>query len=352
MISKNMIDGVGSIFLNTSLYDQKAGAYYGFYSNSAGPHYPEITAYALNLSSILYKRTKKKDFLERAEKCANFLINLSQGGIKGPSDNFLYSFDTGIYISGLFDLYEITNNSLYLKEAKKSLKWLLSLFNGETFLATEPSSREGSWDKSSSVHLTKLAIPLLKAAQHLKNRKYEGICLKLLDWSKRLQKPNGRFILNKNSKYTMLHPHCYATEGFLYAYDYFKENWMFDVVKNSSKWLKRVQNKDGSFFRWYPYPLQERLYERFLNLVYKEKALDVGSQVLRIWKILGEDKNRIEKTENFIKNVAIGGELPLITRKFFIFEKKSKIIYSWPTFFYLHAQLLPYNSLDFAQELF
>lgn len=344
---------IGKTFLSTPLYDKNVGAYRSFYSPvRIGPIYPEITAYGINLSCIFFKRTKNKRFLERAKVCASYLMNLSKNaGIRGPLDNILYTFDTGIYISGLFDLYDISKNIVYLRAAEKSLEWLCNLFDGKKFLAIEENIT-GEWDKEPSVHLTKLAIPLLKASIYLHDEKYTEICLKLLRWAKNLQTTSGRFVINEKDDSTMLHPHCYAIEGFLFAYHHMEKKWMLNVVEKASRWLRNIQNKDGSFPRWYPNHSSKSFKSKVFKLLFKEKPLDVCAQTLRIWKILGENSENIKKLETYLKKNSYGVELPLLNYKSLGFEWKRREIYSWPTFFYMHALMIPHNDIKYASELF
>ena len=66
-------------FLNSKIYNGEA--YISHYSASNnGIVYPEITAYAISLSCILYIRSKDTRFLERAEKCAEYMMKISENG--------------------------------------------------------------------------------------------------------------------------------------------------------------------------------------------------------------------------------------------------------------------------------
>jgi len=330
------------LFLNTTLYDQKNKAYRSYCSpEGCGDIYPEITAYAVNLACILYKKYKKEELLERAIECAEYLINLSSetGGIAGHSDKFLYAFDTGIFISGLFDLYEITSEGKYLKSAKKSLKWLLSLYNGTTFRAIDKNTHPNDWDKTSSIHLAKLSIPLLKAWKILEEEKYKKITINLLDWAVSLQSGNGRFRLNKNISLTFTHFHCYATEGFLYAYALLNDEKYFDIAKRGGEWLASVQNEDGSLYRWYPYSPKVKGFIP-IDMIYREKAHDATAQAIRIWKALKINKKGIANAEKYLESQLNGSGLPLVKRKYLFYWTTPKEIWSWPTFFYIHAVIM------------
>ena len=83
------------------------------------------------------------EYLNRARKAANWLINKSQlnnGGFKclfliDKRLNFLkkkefasYTFDNGVIINGLINLYKITKNKKYLHSATKCGDWICEKF--------------------------------------------------------------------------------------------------------------------------------------------------------------------------------------------------------------------------------
>lgn len=341
-------------FLDSPIYED--GAYKSYHSKrKKGPPYPEITAYAINLACILYKRKKQEFFLNRAEKCAEYLLNTNKnGGVPSLTDNLLYTFDTGIFISSMFDLYEITENNTYLNEAKKSLEWICSLWDGKCFRAVSEIPKDGLWCHFPSVHLAKLAIPLIKASIFLKNQKWEKMAFKLLDHYKKLQLENGRFLICENIDKIMTHPHCYATEGFLYAYYYSKEKEFLEIAMKSADWLSEAQNEDGSFFRWYP--LSEKAADHGLKRPKSKlppKVTDATAQATRIWKLLGVNKEGVEKAYEYLNGELKDNGLKLFeSHSFFKLFTLYHKVYSWPTFFYLHSLLLPHGKIEYTQEIF
>ena len=336
-------------FLYSRIYAD--GAYRSHYSTcKLGFIYPEITAYAISLCCILYKRTKESRFLERAEVCAQYMRKISKNGaVSCPSDNFLYAFDTGIYISSMFDIYDCTEEEIYLRDSKKSLKWLYSLWNGSHFSAVDKPSMDTIWYHCDSVHLVKLAIPLLKATKCLGDEKYKDTALTLLQEYKQLQEKDGRFRLNHISAITMTHPHCYATEGYLYAYYATQNKEFLDIALKAANWLSKIQNKDGSIYRAYcPQENQknDRIYEKL-------KTSDATAQATRIWKLLGINKTNIEVAYKYLDSEMNGGLRLLrkdsLAEKLFSWQKP---IYSWPTFFFIHSLSLPFGEVNYTKELF
>lgn len=344
----NTIDRLVDWFLHSPIY--KDGAYLAYYSaHGKGQIYPEITAYAISLCCILYKRRKESKFLERAERCAEYMIKISKNGaVPCFSDNLLYAFDTGIFISSVFDLYALTKKEVYLKEAEISLNWLYSLWDGKQSAAVDKVPENKYWYHIPSVHLAKLAIPLLKASAHFENSECEKTAFKLLDKYRRLQLKNGSFQVNEEDRVVMSHPHCYATEAFLYAYHHSKREEYLEVAQKASDWLSNFQNEDGSLYRIYP------VEKRTLEQSKREKTSDATAQATRIWKLLGVNQSGVEKAYNYLGMQMQDNGLRLFRNDSFISKVLDwkREVYSWPTFFYLHSLILPFGQMEYCEELF
>lgn len=346
----SIIERIINWYLYSPIYEN--GAYLAYYSkHNKGPIYPEITAYATSLSCILYKRKKDKRFLERAETCAEYMIKINKNGaVQCFSDNLLYTFDTGIFISSMFDLYALTQKEAYLNEAEKSLNWLYSLWDEKQFAAVDKVPEDKDWYHVPSVHLVKLVIPLRKASFYLRDKKYERTALELLDKYKPLQTEYGSFRINESSNVIITHPHCYATEGFLYAYYAFKRQEFLEMAMKSSDWLCKMQNSDGSFYR--SYAIEKTADHR--QRQEKTKTSDATAQATRIWKLLGVNQERIEKAYNYLNSELKDNGLRLYKNA----SMKGKVfswrrsVYSWPTLFYLHSLVLPFGQIEYCRELF
>jgi len=335
-------------FLNSQIYNGEA--YLTYYSTKRnGPVYPEITAYAIILSCILYKRRKDRRFLERAEKCAEYMMKINKNGaVPCFADGLLYTFDTGIFISSMFDLYAINKNEIYLREAEKSLKWLYSRWDGEQFSAVNKIPAKRDWYHVSSVHLAKLAIPLLKASVYFRDSEYEKTAFKLLDKYKLLQLKDGSFQVNDENPITMSHPHCYATEAFLYSCYHCKRDEYFEVAKKASDWLSKIQNEDGSLYR--TYSIEKETTEQFKSV----KTTDATAQATRIWKLLGVNQEGIEKAYNYLNSELKDNGLRLFKNASLrdrLFSLR-RSVYSWPTLFYLHSLTLPFGQIEYCREIF
>lgn len=337
-------------FLTSRIYEN--GGYRAFYTGrKLGPVYPEITAYAISVASLLYKYKGDKIFLDRARECADYLISISRdGGLPYYGDDLLYTFDTGVFVSALFDLYQIAKKDIYLVAAKKSLDWLERFWDGEKFHAVDRQNNNTEWAHLPSIHLVKLAIPLLKGRNFLKDDKYERLSMDLLNWGMKFQQEDGRFILNDTTTDTMVHPHCYATEGYIFAYNCLKRDEYLEVAKKSALWLASIQNGDGSFYRWYSgnKPSFENLFER----IHKSKVADATSQAVRIWKLLGTNQEGIERALTYLQAQLRDGGLLLTQQDTLLGWVSRPQVCSWATFFYLHALMLPFGKIKYAGEIF
>ncbi|MBI2846564.1 MAG: hypothetical protein HYX82_01635 [Chloroflexi bacterium] len=349
-VNPGNIESLIDWFLHSKIAD--GGKYRAFYAgNRLWPAYPEITAYAISLSSLLYKYRGEEKFLARARECAAYLMGKSKnGGLPYYADDFVYAFDTGVFISGLFDLYDIIKDDTYLSTAKKSLDWLENLWDGEKFRAVAGEVNTLKWAHLPSIHLVKLAIPLLKGHVLLGEEKYKDMCAKLLRWGMGLQGGEGRFILNHKTEDTMLHPHCYATEGYLFAYQHLKGEEYLKVAMDAARWLASVQNSDGSLPRWYC--VSRPGFTSRLRGEHTSKVTDATAQAVRIWKLLGINQEGTQRALSYLASRLRNGGLLLSHQDNPLGWLSSSAVCSWATFFYIHAIMLPFGEIEYASELF
>lgn len=341
--SENTLDELIDWFLHSRIFDGEA--YLEYHSpRKSGPQYPEITGYAISLCCILYQRKKDKRFLDRAETCVNFMTKIIKaGGVPCFRDNLLYSFDTGVYVSGLFDLYALTKKEVYLSEAEKSLQWMYSLWDENRFAAVNRVPKNRDWYHVPSVHLSKLVIPLIKASALFNDQEYMRTGLELLEKCRKLQNEDGGIRINESSNRIMTHPHCYATEGVLYAYHTSKRQELLDVAKKSAAWLRKAQNPDGSFNLSYGID-KNTTRERTRNRI---RATDSTAQATRIWKLLGVNPSGVKKAYSYLDSQRNDNGLRL-----YRIPSMQASVCSWPTFFYMHSLMLPFGQLEYSKELF
>jgi hypothetical protein len=347
----------GEWFLNSAIGGAD-GHYVAFYRNSSrGPVYGEMTAYAISMGCIWYRRTGDARYLERARRAAAYLLEVARPAMRGPLDGRVYTFDTAILASGLLDLFAVTKDEGYRAEAQHRLEWLLehSGDDGAPPATVHPVDEEGpaswgNWPLRRSVHLAKIAVPLLKGWRVTQDERYRATARRLVEWAVGLQGPDGRFAIgpggvsgNGAAPATLTHPHCYATEALLYADWAAPEFGLCESLRRASDWLARAQNSDGSFDRWYgPGP----------RLV-RTKASDATAQALRIWRVLGVHEDRAARADEYLRSiVAPDGGLPNNVRHVGPLRWREKRIFAWPTFFWHHAGGIRFGDTEAASEIF
>jgi hypothetical protein len=139
------------------------------------------------------------------------------------------------------------------------------------------------------------------------------------------------------------HTHCYATEGLLYAYEFFEDKRFLSAVEKATSWLVKIQNLYRSFPDW--------IHDRKSSYTTNSSSLAQTVRILEILQDLKGDKNlagtitKIKK--KLLKMQCINTKDPNALGGFYLSEIDLKMIkyklprlYSWPTMFAVHAFLL------------
>ena len=134
------------LFSNIRVKEGKdQGALYGWknLADSSLPFiYSEIVGYAITCYSWIYLEKKNKLALDAAEEGFQWILknlnnNLLTAGkvnvqsefvLKGDLQNQIYSFDNGMIIAGLMNLYKINHNSEILTLARRMADELIAKF--------------------------------------------------------------------------------------------------------------------------------------------------------------------------------------------------------------------------------
>ena len=318
LIKKTIKDGnewiLNSGIQNKIKLDKNYGGYHAwidFKSQKFSYLYSEITGYLITYNCFIYTLTKNKKNLIAAEIAANWLIKraqLSFGGFRCfelidknlkilDKSNLTYSFDNGVILNGLINLYKITKKKKYLNSANKCGDWLIKCKNLKTgkikpvydFKKKKFIYNSKSWSMVSGSYHTKISIGLFNLYSITKQKKYSNLAKIIIKESLKLQKPNGMF---PSTKFHLnLHPHCYSAEGIWVNAKLFEKNSCFNSVKLAVKWaLKEKKNK-----------IPPRLFFPKSKKIFYYRV-DAISQVLRLLILLKLDK-KILNHENDIDNL-------------------------------------------------
>lgn len=360
------------------------GAYCNFYDLRTRSYpliYCEITGYALQFWLRLYQWRGEDLFLDMAKDAGEFLLRAQEkdGCLKGafpygfilPSGNKIekyYSFDTGICLAALIDLYQITREDKYLNGAIAAGEWLITMQNQDgSFVAVisrEDNGRDGlpiieGWFGDGSCLHAKNGIGFLKLYKILKSEKFLNLAERTLDWIVALQNPDGSFRANIKENYIFTHAHCYTLEGLLYAYSILGSKSYLDPLIRGGRWLISKQNKDGSLYKYYGQDIKAYLrkapYRRkFLRRFLRPRDTGPVAQTLRIWLslyyIIGDKTfwDRASKAIDSLLSMQVlnrrdrntfGGFFASV-EKYGYFNRYSPLLSPWECMFICHAIII------------
>ena len=344
LLKTNKIDRIveqGSLWLLKSGIQNKNknfGAFNAWYNTKNKKYsylYSEISGYLVTHMCFMYEYTGKKLFLKSAVNSADWLINFAQDPSGGFKCLFLldkkininfksqqtYSFDNGVIINGLINLYKITKHKKYLLSATKCANWIVDKAqkkNGEIKPIYDLKKKifiknKSKWSWSSGSYHAKISIGLLNLYSVNKNKKFLISSKKIFKSSLKKQIKTGEFLSTNFS--TNLHPHCYSAEGLWVGYKYLRNKNYLKAVIKSTKWIFKNQNING---------LVPRLRVR-KKYVYTERV-DALSQSVRLILLLIRDK-KINKKDFDLK-------IKKIIEIIFKYRSKGKNIKEYGAFYW------------------
>lgn len=280
--------------------------------------YNEITGYAVNTFITLYKWLGKEKHLQYSKDAADYLIRLQAldnnsfecGAISHSltlpdlkNVKKYYSFDNAMILHGMINLYQIANEKKYHDASLDIGNWLLKMQKVDgsfySYYDAESNIIDHEYDEfffdNGCLHV-KNAIGLMNL-NHISDKKpYYNAGLKLCNWGERLLGRDGLFWVNPKKKYVFTHAHCYAVEGYLYAYYLSKKQEYLNIAKKAGEALMAFQNHDGSLYRIYKNKLSMKRWVNdkykisFRNWInerkYPWKTIDATAQASRIWILL------------------------------------------------------------------
>lgn len=337
----------------------------------------EITGYSIEMLLDLYERTNDPAYLEYAESAAKWIIGMQyEGKDENAAGSFLkglslaemqksrraYSFDAGICIGALVELYRKTTDPLLLEAATRGARWLMATMQNSDgslrpfydlekgfstpekwYLPKHLRARFSWFEKPGSYHV-KAVIGLLKLHSVTREDRYENASRELCEWTLSQQKEGGVFPACSQNNSVFAHTQCYAIEGLMYASEYLNSERFFSAARKGVLQILKAQEMYGRIPDW-------------LHGETPSSSVDSSSlaQALRILTILkGSNRNSSPyngNTRQIMENLllmqctdsrdyhALGG--------FYLTEYDAKLmrirlprVYSWPTMFALHAVTL------------
>ena len=265
--------------------------YYNIETDFYAFAYSELTGYAI--TSFLYINEFEPDplLIERAKLAANYIFNLAEKNIYGAIDDrffyesktmrpWLFSFDNGICLNGIVNLYRYTNEKKYLEIAQKIADWLINDMQKPdgSFHAAYDYKKDkliedlSSWSLHSEPHHAKIAIGLLNLYQITKNNLLKEKALKICEWALKKQKNDGRFVTFQLKDNTQIHAHLYAAEALLYTGLKCQNKRYLKSSQKATEWILSLQFPNGAFPR------------QFIDgkIIFDESIYEL-IQTLRLW---------------------------------------------------------------------
>jgi hypothetical protein len=241
-------------------------SWYDAESQSMPYVYSEITGYLTTLMCACYARTADARLLESATAAAEWLIRTAHpetGGFRclwplTPSRfdykfSQIYSFDTGVIISGLVNLYRATRDERYRAAAVRAADWLLRdmrkasgaiapVYHIES--GTTPES-EAEWSLCSGAYHTKVALGFTTLFEVTGTDAYRDAAIEICDASLSFQQLDGRFVTFPAGGGTNCHPHAYAAEGLWVVGRALGRDDYLSASTRATTWLLGLQSPEG-----------------------------------------------------------------------------------------------------------
>ena len=245
-------------------FDPQTGAVYEPGREDGTPKFlfTEVTGYAILDFLLLHAITGEDEYLARARKCADWLINAAQDPCGGVLTRFygdqdhradlrdmsfaggrIFAFDTAICLKGLTALYDATREGQYLTSANAMATFLTELLmpDGRKVYARYDAVRAmpveddpQRWSRRFGAFHTKVAealIDLYAVTHDARCRSAaEAICTQALTF----QAPRGNFETSPGR--TDLHPHGYAVEGLLHVGAQLRNDAFVAAAQRATAW--------------------------------------------------------------------------------------------------------------------
>lgn len=249
----------------------------------------------LTLLTWLHSRKRNPYLLDSAVRAADWLIAVAHEPTGGfpclvplranrfeHKRDYLYSFDCGIILSGLVNLYRASGNGRFLASAVTVADWMMRDLQDERG-AFKPvyNSANGEWIYSnaewslcSGSYHTKIAIGLINLYDATRVDKYKHAATKACDFALTFQQPDGRFVTFPDEGGTNSHPHAYSAEGLWVVGKYLDRQDYLTASARGTEWLFSVQSPEGYVPRhWHN------------GEAHYNERVDVLSQALRLAEI-------------------------------------------------------------------
>lgn len=350
----NSLDGfkhVSSWLLNSGI-QSKEGGFFSWFDLETREYsylYSEITGYGITTLLFLYQESSEALYLERARLAGDWLITHAMhpcGGVRTrlyredssapaaysfTAEN-IFSFDTGMALFGMANLYRLTQDKKYLLSACKMADFLVDTMQAEDgFLYPIYNAKAGNtvtntekWSNQHSSFHAKVAMGFVDLYEATQDARYKNAALKLAEFALTCQAEDGRFITDSATRTTHLHPHCYSAEGLLYVGSHVGEPRFIIASRRATEWALGKVGTGGI----------NELYDPNTDSFNAFTRCDVLAQLLRLGLFYSKDK-KIEMLHKALSD----HQYKSASRQGggFLYNLSTKHLNSWCSMFALQA---------------
>ncbi len=259
-----------SSWIADSGIQNKEGAFHAWLDLKKGKNsfeYSEITGYGISTLAFLNSVKNNPGLVGKACRASEWLWKnavTQEGAVlarnylpwENPDPRFsfegenCFSFDAGMVLNGLMNLYRQEKNEKTLKSGSRIGNYLLERIENGKMAAVynlktgNVLDNEEKWSWQPGSYHAKASIGLIKLATE-KGEKFREAGLSLCDYAIKRQRQSGRFVTNSGNGSTHLHPHCYSAEGLLFAGLSQEEAGYIDAAEKAVAWAFENQVENG-----------------------------------------------------------------------------------------------------------
>lgn len=261
-------------------YRGGVNGWYDMVTHDYGFLYSEISGYAITTLYHLYVKTGDREYLERAQLIGEWMLKVAMhrcGGVKtrlyyrpyealSEGEQFyafrnevIFTFDTGIVLEGLINLYKATRERKYLEAALHMGEFILGMqrsdgffdyaMNGETGETVKDDF--GRWSRQHGAYHAKSITGLIDLYKLTGDDIYRAAAIRFCDAALAMQEESGRFITTLETNDTVMHPHCYAAEGLMYIGRELGIDRYVNAAWRATTWMFDNQAENGGVAQLY-----------------------------------------------------------------------------------------------------
>ena len=284
--------------------------------------YTEITGYGITTLLFLNKILKKDIYIQNAKRAADWIIHNalhSCGGVRTrfyykaiESDrmysfesNNIFSFDTGMALYGMINLYRVTQDEKYFEASKRMAEFLIHHMqndDGSLSAIFNPVSKKvfdslDKWSSQASGYHAKVAMGLTAYYKLTNQAAFKDAAVNVCEFALTTQDLTGRFITDKAARTTNVHAHCYTAEGLLFVGGHFEIDTFIQAARQATEWsLCKVSDVGIS-----------ELYDASGDPLIPFQRSDIFAQVLRLASVFTIKEKREHLLTGLLSHHYSGG---------------------------------------------